>query len=280
MPARRHTLCPIFVVALAAAPRSAPAQPRPQACPRPARAADDHARSLYRDGERLYASGRYRESVTAFAAALARSGRPELYFDMANAHERMGEIAEAARLLERYVACADPPDADLIGERVRRLRAQIAAPDRPACPTSPPASAALVPRPTSAAAVRFDPGAAVAAIDRDAAASPPHRGSGAWPWLLAGGGALATAAGLAAVAVAADRPDCAEPGQGRACASAPLDGGSALARAAIVSGAIGAFALTTGAILLARDRGRRPARRRPLPWLGPGLVGLAYATEL
>ena len=106
------------------APRVAGAEAREEPCPQPQVGGDDRAgRAQYRDGERLYASGRYRESIAAFGAALERSGRPELYFDLANAHERMGHLAAAAAMLERYLRCARPTDAGLVRERLRRLRA-------------------------------------------------------------------------------------------------------------------------------------------------------------
>ncbi|HKE18478.1 MAG TPA: tetratricopeptide repeat protein [Kofleriaceae bacterium] len=261
---------PALVVSLMAAlvvgiaPRAAAAEDQP--CPRPQRAVDDRARALYRDGERLYAAGRYGESIAAFRAALERSRRPELYFDLANAHEHLGDAAEAAGLLERYLRCARPADAGLVRERLRRLRASAVRLGPTTCPV------AETPEPQ--AAVRLEAVDRIVAAEQDRARSRPR----AWPWLVTGGGALAAAIGLAVAADATRPPACAHPEQGRACLRMPIDASAALERTAIVAGAAGAIALAAGAVIAVRARGetRTGEPRRAMPWIAPGAVGVAW----
>ncbi len=251
---------PAVLLVCLLAPRPAAAETREEPCPRP-QARDRAARSLYRDGERLYAAGRYGESVAAFGAALERSGRPELYFDLANAHERMGHLAEAAALLERYLRCARPADAGLVRERLRRLRASTARLGWRTCPVAE--SAAL-----------GDVAPDDVALDDVAVDGRTRPGSTAW--LIAGGGAVAAAVGLAIAAGATALPACAYPDEGRACVSRPIDASAALERAAIASAAAGAVALGTGAVLFARER----RHTRAVPLVGDGMIGLAIGGEM
>lgn len=247
-------------------PGVAAGEARHEPCPQPQAERDRTARSLYRDGERLYAAGRYGESIAAFGAALARSGRPELYFDLANAHERMGRLGEAAALLERYLRCARPADAGLVRERLRRLRASAGRLGWRTCPVAHGGA--------------LDEVALDGEVDRDTADGvddgQARPGSRAWPWLIAGGGAVAAAVGLAVAAGATALPSCAYPDEGRACVSQPIDASGALERAAIASAAAGAVALGIGAVLFARER--RHARAVPL--VGEGMIGLAIGGDL
>ena len=254
---------PVVLLMCLLAPRVAGAEAREESCPQPRAGRDRAARALYRDGERLYASGRYGESVAAFTAALERSGRPELYFDLANAHERMGRMAGAAALLERYLRCARPVDAGLVRERLRRLRASAGRPGWRTCPV--------------AEGEMLDD-LALADVGPDDAGEQARSGSGsrAWPWLIAGGGAAAAAVGLAIAAGATALPPCAYPDEGRACVSRPIDASGALERAAIASAAAGAVALGTGAVLFVRDR----RRTRAVPLVGRGMIGVAIGGEL
>jgi tetratricopeptide (TPR) repeat protein len=250
----------VILACLLASP-AAGAEAREEPCPRPQAGRDGDARARYRDGERLYAAGRYGESIAAFGAALERSGRPELYFDLANAHERMGHLASAAALLERYLRCARPADAGLVRERLRRLRSSAARLGWRTCPVAP-------------GVVLDDVALGDGAIDD--AGERSRSGSRAWPWLVAGGGAAAAAVGLAIAAGATALPPCAYPDQGRACVTRPIDASLALERAAIASAAAGAVAIGTGAVLLVRER--RQARAVPL--VGGGMIGVAIGGEL
>ncbi len=247
-----------FLLMCLLAPRVAGAEAREEPCPQPQAGGDRVGRAQYRDGERLYASGRYGESIAAFAAALERSGRPELYFDLANAHERMGHLAGAAAMLERYLRCARPTDAGLVRERLRRLRASSTRLGWRTCPVAEGAELDEV------------------ALDDAEVDGAGGSGSRALPWLIAGGSAAAAAVGLAIAAGATALPPCAYPDQGRACVSRPIDASGALERAAIASAAAGAVALGTGAVLFVRER----RRTRAVPLVGDGMFGVAIGGDL
>ena len=214
---------------------------------------DEAARAAYRTGERLYAAGHYEQAVVAFASALELSGRAELLFDLANTYERMGERARAAELLDRYVACAAPPDAELVRERARRLRSRPLRPvgEQAICPADeerPPAILAT-PEPVQRAARR--------------AGSPVGRAeTRAAPWLI--GGSLALAAGatmlLGGAALGGDGgSDGADACTRRPCAAGHPGLAASLERAGAVSVAAGAVSIAAGLLLVVRPAPR--ARR-------------------
>lgn len=201
------------------------------ACPEP-RDDDDRAHAAYQDGEEAYAAGRYDDALRAFAAALEQSGRAELYFNLANTSERMGDRAAAADALDRYLECGAPPDADLVRERARRLRDTVSLP-----PLAQPICTASTDAP--------EPILVVSSEDElDAVDQAEHRS--ATPWLIAGGASLVLAAGLAyAATTAGPDPACDD------CRASPtrdwtpvLEGGAILAgTAAVVTTAIGVVTL-------------------------------------
>ncbi len=81
-------------------------------------APDAAARELYLRGDRAYAEGSYEAALRDFSEAFRLSERPALLFNMANAHERLGQFAEAKTALERYL-----PEA---GSRTELVRKRIA----------------------------------------------------------------------------------------------------------------------------------------------------------
>lgn len=75
--------------------------------PEAAAAADqDRARTLFENGKRLYNEGSYEAAIEAWQACYELSGRPELLYNLSNAHERLGDTALALELLNRYRAQA------------------------------------------------------------------------------------------------------------------------------------------------------------------------------
>ena len=158
---------------------------------------DATARALYQQGEEAYAAGRYDDALHAFTAALEHSGRAELYFNLANTYERMGDRPRAADALDQYLECAAPPDADLVRQRARRLRDTVITPlPQPVCTerTDPPDPILVAP--------------SEAELDDLDASQPDH--PSATPWLIAGGASLVLAAGLAyASTTTSPEPACA-----------------------------------------------------------------------
>ena len=201
-----------------------------QACPEVRD--DDTAHAAYQHAEEAYAAGRYDDALRGFSTALERSGQAELYFNLANTHERKGDRAAAADALDQYLECAAPPDAILVRERVRRLRDTVGLPplSQPLCTesTDPPAPILVT------SEEELD--------DDDPTPSPPR----ATPWLIAGGASLLLAAGLAyASTTSGPEPACADCRIDSARDWTPaLQGGAVLAgAAAVVSTTIGVIAL-------------------------------------
>jgi tetratricopeptide (TPR) repeat protein len=204
----------------------------------PVETADDSARERYAEGERFYAAGRYAEAADAYAEALEHSGKAALYFDLANTYERMGEKRRAADLLDRYLECARPDDADLVEERARRLRDAMVEP-----PLAQPMCEEYRPEPDGDIVIAHED-----ELDDDDPGEDPPQHAHPVPWLLAGGTALALAAGLALAASSADdQPSCdgCRSAGGRDWSPA-LQGGAALAATA------GVAAATVGVVLLVR----------------------------
>ncbi len=97
------------------------------------------ARELYENGAILYEEGEYEEAIAAWEAAYALSEEPLLYYNIANAYERMGRYDEAIDALARYRAFAPTEEREALDRRLRNLetrRQEQAAATTPT-PTSP-----------------------------------------------------------------------------------------------------------------------------------------------
>lgn len=110
---------------LAMVPETAEAQRRQSANER-------RARRLFEQGDRLYAEGRYEESITAFEEAYSLSERPALLFNIANAQERLGNLADALETLRRYYTDAPASERETLDTRMRNLEERIAEQERQA----------------------------------------------------------------------------------------------------------------------------------------------------
>lgn len=97
------------------------------------------ARELFLEGDRHYVAGRYELAVERFLEAYELSGRPRLLFNLANVHERLGNYAEAADYLRRYLETPEVHDIVSVRERLERLELTAAAPtaSRPPLPQWP-----------------------------------------------------------------------------------------------------------------------------------------------
>lgn len=84
---------------------------------------------LSAEGVEAYKSGRYREALARFKAALALQPVANLLFNIARIHEKLGELSEAVTYYERYERAPDADAAarDQARERLTDLRAQLAA---------------------------------------------------------------------------------------------------------------------------------------------------------
>lgn len=87
----------------------------------PDEAAEARAKDLNQQGETAYAAGRYTDAVSLFRQAHELSERPLLLFNIANAHERLGDYEAAAHALREYSKHATADETGTLDERVRRL---------------------------------------------------------------------------------------------------------------------------------------------------------------
>lgn len=95
---------------------------------------DRRARMLYLAGDRYYSSGEYERALATFEQAYRLSKRSLLLYNMANACERMGRLADAITYLERYAAKLedDSDEVAAVLRRVHALRARLPAGQGPA----------------------------------------------------------------------------------------------------------------------------------------------------
>ncbi|HMI90219.1 MAG TPA: PEGA domain-containing protein [Polyangiales bacterium] len=77
-----------------------------QAAPDTADAARDH----FRRGEAAYQKGSYDVAISEWEAAYAADPRPRIQYNLYQAYERLGQLANASQALQRYLSTADPED--------------------------------------------------------------------------------------------------------------------------------------------------------------------------
>ena len=111
------------VLALALVGAQSPAWSKPGKATQDAPQQEDaRARELYKQGDRAYAEGRYKEALEKFQAAHRLSGRPLLLFNIGNALERLGRFEKAADTLEKYTSYAEKSELDVLEKRIANLR--------------------------------------------------------------------------------------------------------------------------------------------------------------
>ncbi|MEZ4318649.1 MAG: hypothetical protein R3F61_14135 [Myxococcota bacterium] len=118
------------------------AQDDPAPEPEPAAAESDmaEAKKLYENGVRLYDEALYDEAIAAFQASYDLSKQHALLFNIANAYERKGDLANAIKTLNQYRIYASEDEQSKLDRRVRTLEERLdkeKAADKPA-PTPTP----------------------------------------------------------------------------------------------------------------------------------------------
>ncbi len=86
---------------------------------------DNRAREVFLKGDRAYAEGDYESALESFEEAYALSERHALLYNMANAHERLGQYQKAVDKLQRYLPYASSAQRDLIEKRIARLQERL-----------------------------------------------------------------------------------------------------------------------------------------------------------
>lgn len=109
-------------------PPAAPALAGPGDAARADVSAKDRARSLYEQGAKAYAEGRYHAAADAFLDANRVFPTPQLCFNVAKAYEKLGHASGALRYYREYLRQAEnAPDAEETTARVRELEQALAA---------------------------------------------------------------------------------------------------------------------------------------------------------
>ncbi len=125
-----------------------PAEKSPtQATPASPKAPDSEARAAYALGDRLYFDGDYPGAIRAFEKAYALSGRIEMLFNLANAHERMGDYRRASVALRGYIPHSPQDQRPALERRLQRFEELAELPPPPiAAPLPPPKSTETTPQ--------------------------------------------------------------------------------------------------------------------------------------
>lgn len=143
-----------------------------------ARAADGveaRARDHYEAGRTLYRLGNYREALAQFTAGYELVHKPRFLINLAQTFRKLGDDANARRMIERYLAEADLNDP--ARAQAKELLAELG-PDPAPPPTTPPRA----PAPAPTVIAQPAPPSVVAAP----APPPSRRASGwrRWGWIL------------------------------------------------------------------------------------------------
>lgn len=235
-----------LVLAVSSAAVAQPEGPADPAAPSLS-AEDEQARALYVEGDRRYAEGRYDEAVDLFRQAYALSPQPLLLYNMVNSLERMGDYAEAARVLRQYIDSGDVADADTLRQRLMQIERR---------------AATRADEISELAALRGRPESCPAAAPCGTQPDEPRRSVLPYVFLGTGGAALVSALVFGTLARnehgnAAD--NCLD-GLCTSAARRALDRERRFALITDVSVAAGALSLGAGVYLYLRDRKR--AQRR------------------
>ncbi|MFW6049810.1 MAG: PEGA domain-containing protein [Myxococcota bacterium] len=82
-------------------------------------AASDGAREKFLEGQRAYQQGDYETAIARWSEAYELDPRPLILYNLSQAHERYGQLPEAAAALEKYLAEADAHDPNRETARAR-----------------------------------------------------------------------------------------------------------------------------------------------------------------
>ncbi|MFK7927720.1 MAG: hypothetical protein AB8H79_06010 [Myxococcota bacterium] len=208
----------------------------------PAFAQDDaanraRAAELFDNGSRLYEDGLYEQAIVAFEAAYDISKEPALFFNIANAYERLGKPREALDALNQYRPFVTADKRASLDRRVVALESRIKA-DEAAALKAP--AVVATPAPTLPSAP--------AEVERKRS------------WLLPGiGGGLLAAGGIVAgLTYASGRNAVADNDEARWNELRPIN------NAGIVVAGLGAATATIGfAVPLGGKKSKATAAARP-----------------
>lgn len=229
----RAGLLLVCFAALVAAVAIAPAV-HAQAAPE---SKDDTARAYFKTGKAHFDVGEWEAALADFNESYRLSDRPELLFNIYSCYERLGNAAQAADYLDRYLSLAQVLEADreVLNRKLANLRQRAAVAEQT---PATPAAAPVAPQPPATAEV---------------STSTASDGGLFWTWIVGGASVAALAGGGIMLALAAgefgDLEDKCKSAEG--CSQAEIDEkpGSGLATGSIVLFVAGGL-LAAGAITL------------------------------
>jgi tetratricopeptide (TPR) repeat protein len=190
--------------------------------------------AIFRVGIEAFEAGNFRIALEAFERLFALRGNPDLLFNIYRCHRAMGDPAQAAVALRRYLlARPDRVDrAELEGE-LTRLDAQARALTLPTPPPAPTPAPAPTPPPAP----------------RPAAPTPtPAREVGPGPWITLGLGAALAGTGVALMVLAGSAQSDAANATSERARQSSLDGASTQHTAGVVMLGVGGAAALGGVL--------------------------------
>ena len=103
----------------------------PTAAAQPKKADEGTALQLFEQGYKAYQEGRFQQAIELLERAYAMKQEPVLLYNLARAHEGVGNLDQAISMYERYLTeMQEIPDRAAIEKRLETMRAQIAERDR------------------------------------------------------------------------------------------------------------------------------------------------------
>ncbi|MBL9104638.1 MAG: hypothetical protein JNL82_27080 [Myxococcales bacterium] len=83
------------------------------------------AEELYNNGARLFREGSYEAALLAFQESYELSKEPQLFFNIGNSYERIGDFANARRYLDQYRAYAPEKEREVLSRKIAALDQRI-----------------------------------------------------------------------------------------------------------------------------------------------------------
>jgi len=99
---------------------------------------DEVARGLFQAGKAAYQAGKYEDALSFFEQAHARSGRPELLFNIAQAAERLRQDQKALEMFRAYLSqVPNAANRVEVEARIKQLEQWVAEQNKDAAPVAP-----------------------------------------------------------------------------------------------------------------------------------------------
>ena len=86
---------------------------------------ENMAKNHYLAGTSYYQQGRYAEAIREFEEAHRLSNKPELLYNIAQAHEKLGNLQQAVKYLEQYLEAPDLTNRLAAEEQLKNIKARL-----------------------------------------------------------------------------------------------------------------------------------------------------------